>query len=52
MWSCGKLGGGGSRLGVDVDTGGDFGSVIDRVVNRRWFGLTVMWGGRCSCASA
>ena len=40
-----------NRLVTDGDAGGDFGSVIVRVVSRRLFGKPVMWGGRCSCGS-
>ena len=38
-----------NRLGTDGGAGGDFGSVVVRVVSRRW--LDRYMGGRSSCGS-
>ena len=43
-WSCGKFGRT-NRLGTDGGAGGCSGSVIVRVVSRRWIGQTVVWVG-------
>ena len=38
-WSCGRL------ARTDSGADGDFGSVIVRIVSRRWFGQIVIWLG-------